>query len=84
MIICARDHRLLSKQPLNYVESVAWFPSPDFGADDVVRIEMIPHHGSIPFDSMTRTVEGLVRNLTRSLAASGANALVPMPASKYT
>ena len=41
-----------------------------------------PHQGSMPFDLITRTVERSVRNLSRALAASGAEAFVAMPPSK--
>jgi hypothetical protein len=36
----------------------------------------------MPFDVITRAVERSVRNLSRALAASGAEAFVAMPPSK--
>jgi hypothetical protein len=41
-----------------------------------------PYQGSMPFDLITRAVERSVRNLSRALAASGAEAFVATPPSK--
>ncbi len=46
------------------------------------QLESQPHQGSMPLDSMTRTVLRSPRNLSSARAASGAEALVAIPAFK--
>jgi hypothetical protein len=48
------------------------------GLADLPRPALNLHQGSMPFDLIMRTVERSARNLSRALAASGAEAFVAL------